>query len=621
MVGATILVTLLAAQFGPQEPGLVDFDRLIELYQQYDLPMPPAGSELVLVPSEPLDGRPTFAVAFRYGDESARRYLFGVQTGERLYYSETKPFESADDVDVEQLSSAPPTLDGPYQTYVTENVLATAIQLAILGDLPKAQKLVQLNDRTPSLNTFRRFSYGNNAYFAVPEDATLEQRATYLALHYHLNRWGDAESDRADVAKTVDTILSSLSLEPNPFRKEILAGMRRAAEEPVARDDRVLELIDSMLDVRSYRVFDDDLRTWRSGYEGEAELIAMGDAALLMLVNYLDDSRWTKTSHIGGFYVLSRYETVGEFVSSMIEKIAPEAFHEPSRLVTRSSVLGYLEWQETGKREAFLKSLLVPESLQPPSGYADNSPDHNAAEELLNSYPDVFEQAYLEIARHNPHIRISWFTTLVIEESGWQDERMRKLFSAAAKSQKNPGSYGPLDALRQYDPVEFQRLLIVNLQSLPLRRMEPEELWSAGWLAEVAMLHGGTEAWAVLQKRIEKVRPEARALMLEDMVRNYGNLEGQKHMRARKLFLSLLDDTSVLEIEDELVRYWFYGRDEVTGRTIRDMLAIELYDWFFDTRRDEFDLSNEGLAKMRSEVRDMLKSGSSGAIPGRERIR
>ena len=610
MVGATILIAVLTVQTGVQEPGPVDFGPLIELYEKYELPMPPEGAEPVLVPNGTHNRVKMFAVGFKFSAEGPDRCLFGVRSTELRSYMKPVPFQSADQVELYQLEGLVWS-DDPRLPYYAENILATAIQLAILGEDEQAQKLVQLND-SASMNRFKRsLGSGDNRHFAAPEDATLEQRVVYLALHYNLNRWSEPDADRSAVAETVGSLVTDLSLDQDPYRTELLAGMWKAAADPPLRDDKVIELIDALRDVRFYRFDRDNLGPGADGYEGDAELIAMGDEALPVLADYIDDPRWTKVSHSGVTNTYSRYETVGELVRSIVVNIAREAFDVPRRQVTRSAVLGYLEWQRTERRELFLRSLIVSEKPRDWSGWP-GYPDSEAAEELLRSYPDVFEDAYLEIVEHRRHINPQLLTDLVVEKSGWPDERKRALLAKAARSAPLPQSLGPLIALRQFDGPEYQALLTDKLDELPLGWFDSDFVWgtpemgawSAPDLALEILEHGEPETRAALTAKTEKVRPELRAWML------YGTLGSMRYesfkskSSAYSFILHFLDDTSVPEFEESA---WDYFRwTDVSGRSIRDLLTYELYGPFFKTDRGDYDMSKAGFAKMRSEVRRKL---------------
>lgn len=533
--------------------------KLLTLYKELGLPLPPADAELVRLRNG--------AVGFRIKPTPKTEHPM-LLIGASKHY-----LDRNDDPQVIQ-----PTLKGIADATVDWQDLLLAIQFHARGWDEIAKSLLQQTQ---------------NRGWGLPEEL-LHARAW----DYWEGQVIEPSSDRREVSRRLKNVIQRDAKFDNKKNRALLNSLDLALAPTSSKPGSIEATIDSLVDFHgeSGHIFPEDEKDDRY-----RRLAILGFSAVPALIQHLDDDRLTR-SMMMGFHNFHPYERrVKHVVSDLLEGLAGRDVkfdwlrRKQGYTVSKEAIAKWWAAVQTEGEEAYLSKHFLDADEPSDGGRGRRIREHRLAV-LVAKYPKRVLELYRRIldAKFESFEFDVHFVPYAILKSTLPRQDKLDAFMYALKSPNLRNPVPVLSALSQLDPGHFMQLLLQRIDSFPRDTNTP---YADGPESRIASLICRTEdprAWQALAVAARRAVPGLRVQIL--YAAGYGvDPDVARHRRDLLTLLSqFLEDADVCDPD----HIYGYPRLEVRNVVTTQMGNILGVDVGIDTNRKP-----EHWAILRERVR------------------
>jgi len=585
----TICATLLLSSIcgASSAPDKETLRRLLEDYETYGLPLPPADATLALLPSPSstaINGvwsRDMHLVLLlqQASGKKAAVYWIGCDEGPHWHSTEFKPVAPKRE---SLTNTAPVPGDLRSKGFPTYPDLALAVQCFARGwDELAASLLARSQQKPPEGSRRRRTS---------PRPSDDRAALAQLAWNHYCNEFVEKKSERRErrsIVAGMKKVLASPHGLNTEARRNVLTDMEKTLVEVKTAPGSLEAAVEGLLDLKDrdsswpgtgWR----DLRNyshWNSNYK---KLRDQGLLAVPVLIKHVNDYRLTPTMATKSDGSYTWHIRIADVVARLLNDLAPEPFtydflekEGRGMSLDRDHVESW--WREVrGQKELdFLVSGIYRQREESTRAEPNEAVLHVLGSRFPLELVKLFEQEF-----RKGKADYVWFRALA--ESKAPAETKSRLFLAAAKSKDE---WSQVLALRELVPPKHPDAVPLLVKSLEAQPKTPDKEYWTGNIGNFAQIVIGTpdqRAWDALLKTARRVDVGQRMEILNAFSRCQG---GTKDPFSIRFLLALLDDKGIRDNDSSKL---FDGPGAAFSQkriAVRDYAAQQLA-WVLGTRDD-----------------------------------
>jgi hypothetical protein len=592
-----VILTLAATAADPEAKPKPELDALLGAYRAYGLPLPPEGAKLIRFENGVWTYNPggkdiphhSLGFVLKEGTkDNPPVILVGTQEG-RPELRDPKIRV------VEPKASLAKEVDAEWRNSVFElNAgLATACQCKARGWNELAEALL-----AASLKQESGHPYGA---FRQPANLPPRMALAYMAWAHWANELIKKDTDRAAIAKRMRALLAdepTLASRPN---RALLRSLEAALAPQKAKPGSLEGLIDDLVDL----AWDPQHGADRLGEAHYWRLVDQGFAAVPALIEHLDDDRLTRTVKTGFNNFPTFHLRVGDLAGDLLQGLAGEDLgknwlrRQQGYTVEKADALAW--WKKA--REIGEESYLLSHVL--PRGEKEEWPSQYMLHILARKYTKRLPEVYRTLLDQRPEMQ-SWPVAEAVATSTLSRAQKLELFLHAAANKRLEHQRVALRHLNDVDHDEFVKLLIENLESMPVTPKEPYSICREAAIAHLILLTDDARAWLTLTEVAKRSDVGMRMQLLNSVIDT--QIERRTRKRCLAFLATFLGDSAVRD-EDSNARMFegLYAGFTFPRLAVRDFAAMQIA-WILKIDVEpEPEWTKKQWSKLRERVREALK--------------
>jgi hypothetical protein len=525
-------------------------EKLMQLYRDFGLPLPPAEAPLVRVPTGwrevQDDGKtgPLVNLGFLLNSATAEvlcgTWKFHVRQEEQADMKTV----TADGLDLTGLSfkfeSDPWPSLGP----------AVAMQCYARGDKELAAKLVaaivdqaggaELKMPRPEAP---RTMHGDPGTFRGYVGGGPEVHLAAVAWSFWVQELMNPDTDRKRALAALQQVLTVAPGLADTPRQQYLEGLAATLKPSLAEPGSMEAAIDGLVECRGTL---EGLRQNEAPDAAYEKVLLMGFAAMPELIKHLDDPRLSRAMRQAIMNSPAKTKTVGDLAVEICENILGQPSDEDRGklppLTQKESILKRWSAAEKENEETYLRDHVLPR------GKGVRFPNEGQLHIIAVRYPQLLPEIYRTLLEKRPDLQ-SWPVAERIGKSDLSREEKVHLLEMGANRKELVHRHAALLQLRALDPASTDAILLKTLAQLPKKASAP--VWASDE-ARIIILIGGSESPEVWKATAAAAKRAEISLRLEILNGVCRSGVGPPHVKEKlQLLAQFLDDPAVRVKDDD----------------------------------------------------------------------
>lgn len=555
-----------------------DIQLAMKLWLEFDMPIPSPSAKLYL---ENSNGRLVF-YGYAEGDKKKGLAYAGAQSqaggfsGYSLKEWDTK----------KPISS----FASPYSYNIVcpngfqeSTIVSVAVQSALLANFALAESIVERESKDLVIPYWGAWGSKPEPWVGTPKDASLAANTAFLIYSNLLNQAADPSSDRQMILrKFIDLEKYHLITKGPPHH---LGGGQWGIEDrikefsatvnlPSDKNSEIQKAVNQLVDLRRHEDFEIEKTPLGK------KILSFGIAAIPALANELDQPRLTRILNLSMGNDLTQIIPTKYFVWTLIQSIAGKELSS-RRAHEKQSVLNWYKAKTSGQWDSYLLSTVVDRY----SNFIDS--DSSSFSLILNHHPHLLKEAIIKL--RNAGADAGWDYAKLADSSLPQAQK-KELLIEASKGDNLANFTSSIDALRQVDEKEAEKLLLRFISLIPQRF---DRKFSA--VSKQLLFSESPEVWTAFETAFNKAGIDMKMHLVQGL-RNSPKADQSPNPYAMRFLVHLFSDGSKASSEyyDEQMNW---AKGQTLGQTALRIAAIAS-----NHLKPEMSLTDELLLNLRKKI-------------------